>query len=515
MFGSVVLDVAIGLIFVYLLVSLMVTSVTELTSGLLKSRAKNLWRGLHHLLDSGAARTWVDQLYDHPLIDSLGSPAKPANGKPAEAARAKVPRHGPSYIPSRTFAVALIEILREPQRALQMEIDRIPDDASLKDVQKHLTDWVQALPDEGTPWKAQAAKWIASLPPSASTVAAKRWLRSLSLQDVIDNLRDDPNDKLKKHLLALYDEARGDVEEFKKNTEIWFNNSMDRVSGWYKRRTQIFNFAAAAVLVIFLNVDTVLIVHALSENQALRETLVTQAEAYTESEDAPAATSAGGAVQSGRLGVDQSRVVGGDEVKGTITLATAAEADQTFELESGGPEVVPPPPVTVLAGQTTAQFPVSTQPVTVPKTVSLAIKGSTADSVVLAVQVSPAEQFRALRGQIGALGLPIGWSMEPNQQNEDYRQFPGLDLNLWGSTLVFHLLGWIISMFAVSLGAPFWFDMLNKVISIRSSGRAPEEKPKSPEKVPQPREPGNVPATTDQNKVIVEVVHSAGGAPAP
>lgn len=411
MFGSVVLDVAIGLIFVYLLVSLMVTSVTELTSGLLKWRSQNLWKGVRNLLDSGAARTWVDKLYGHPLIDSLGSPSQPADGKPADPA--KVPRKGPSYIPSRTFAVALIEILREPQRALQMEIDRIPDDASLKDVQKHLTDWVQALPEESTPWKAQAAQWIASLPPSVSTVAAKRWLRSLSLQHLIDNLPGDADGKLKKPLLALYDESRGDVEEFKKNTEIWFNNSMDRVSGWYKRRTQIFNLAAAAVLVVFLNVDTVLIVHALSENQALREALVTQAEAYTESEDA----------------------------------------------------------------------------------------GS-------------AQQFQALRKQIDALALPIGWSMEPTAQNEDYRQFPGLNLNLWGGTLGFHLLGWIVSMFAVSLGAPFWFDMLNKVVSIRSSGRAPEEKPKPPEKVPQPREPGNVPATPDQNKVIVEI-HSAGGTAAP
>ena len=31
---------------------------------------------------------------------------------------------------------------------------------------------------------------------------------------------------------------------------------------------------------------------------------------------------------------------------------------------------------------------------------------------------------------------------------------------------------------AKSLGAPFWFDMLNKVISIRSAGKAPDEKAK-------------------------------------
>jgi hypothetical protein len=31
---------------------------------------------------------------------------------------------------------------------------------------------------------------------------------------------------------------------------------------------------------------------------------------------------------------------------------------------------------------------------------------------------------------------------------------------------------------AISLGAPFWFDMLNKVMSVRSAGKAPEDKSK-------------------------------------
>lgn len=409
MFGSVVLEVAIGLVFVYLLVSLMVTSVTEILAGLLKWRAKDLWKGVRNILDSGTANTWVNRLYSHPLIQGL------SEGEAAtQEGSAKAPRNGPSYIPSRTFALSLLEILREPRRVLDRQIDRIPDSVPLPDLKARL---LENLPENAR--REQIEALIPEFPETLPTAAAKAELRKIAAADLSEILAALPDAKLRGILLALYDDARGDAEELKKGIEIWFNNSMDRVSGWYKRRTQLVNLGIAAVLVLFLNVDTVLLVRALSENDTLRETIVAEAEAYAGSAEDTAAS---------------NPPAGGD---------------------AGSQEV-------------------------------------------------SAERFRELRQQIESLGLPIGWRAAP-AQNQDYRQFPGLNLNLWRSTLGFHLLGWIISIFAVSLGAPFWFDILNKIISIRSTGRAPEEKPKSPEKVPQPREPGNVPAIAEPQKVVVEV----------
>jgi hypothetical protein len=40
------------------------------------------------------------------------------------------------------------------------------------------------------------------------------------------------------------------------------------------------------------------------------------------------------------------------------------------------------------------------------------------------------------------------------------------------------LAGLALTTFAVSLGAPFWFDLLNKFMNIRSAGKAPDEKSK-------------------------------------
>ena len=50
MFGSTILDVAIGIVFIYLLVSLVISATNELIAALLKSRAKNLSKGIQVLL---------------------------------------------------------------------------------------------------------------------------------------------------------------------------------------------------------------------------------------------------------------------------------------------------------------------------------------------------------------------------------------------------------------------------------------------------------------------------------
>lgn len=59
MFGSEMLDIAIGMIFVYLLLSLICSSVNELIERQLKNRAADLERGLRELLDDRTGRDWL------------------------------------------------------------------------------------------------------------------------------------------------------------------------------------------------------------------------------------------------------------------------------------------------------------------------------------------------------------------------------------------------------------------------------------------------------------------------
>lgn len=45
------------------------------------------------------------------------------------------------------------------------------------------------------------------------------------------------------------------------------------------------------------------------------------------------------------------------------------------------------------------------------------------------------------------------------------------------------VLGWLLTVLALSMGAPFWFDILNKFTNVRYSGKSPDEQPKTPEKL--------------------------------
>ncbi len=63
------------------------------------------------------------------------------------------------------------------------------------------------------------------------------------------------------------------------------------------------------------------------------------------------------------------------------------------------------------------------------------------------------------RDDLTAVGFQIGW-----------RQWPR------GSEWLSKIIGLLVSIFAISLGAPFWFDVLKRFMRVRGAGVAPGEK---------------------------------------
>lgn len=312
MLGSSILDVAIGMAFIYLLLSLIVTAANELIAAWAGARGKHLIAGIASLLSGDL----VAEVYQHPLVKSLS-----ASGKL------------PSYIPSRTFALALLDTISGGNGKLPTAV--------------------------------------------------------AGVQAMIDNL---PDSELKKSLNVLLSEAGNDVEKFKTGVEVWFNNSMDRVSGWYKRKTQYVLFGLALGVTCVFNVDSIGLANRLSHDVSLRAALVSRAEAAA---------------------------------KKTVPTANSTEAD---------------------------------------------IRRANDD-------------LDAATDRLRELELPIGWTNNP---------FGGTDPLLW--RIVRPIGGWLLTTLAISLGAPFWFDILNKIINVRNTGKAPEEEAKDPKKVPQPAGPGQQPA---------------------
>jgi len=69
--------------------------------------------------------------------------------------------------------------------------------------------------------------------------------------------------------------------------------------------------------------------------------------------------------------------------------------------------------------------------------------------------------------------LPIGW-----QSFAEFRQLALPSLDHFAAWLL-RLVGWVLTALAISLGAPFWFDLLNRFVNVRTTIRRPEADGKS------------------------------------
>jgi hypothetical protein len=312
-FGSTVLDVVIGLVFVYLLLAVLCTSANEFLAALTKSRPKFLKKGITQLLDNQPTNpakddpgAFLKEFYRHPLVTGMMREGK-----------------DPAYLPSRTFATVVMDILTQEK----------PGRKEIKDLE--------------------------------SGLAAM------------------PSGDIKQALLALIQPAE-DLESAQKAIEGWFEDAMDRVTGWYKRRTQTWTLVVAVLVTILANADTIHVARRLWRDPVLRNAVVEQAK------------------------------------------TRAQKPRPTVSVEYPNPDDPTNPTLAANDGNT----------------------------------VSADE--RALLGQV------LGWqgSLADNTSRDWFER----------------ILGWLLTVLAISLGAPFWFDILNKFMNVRSAGKSPAEAPKAPEK---------------------------------
>jgi hypothetical protein len=146
---------------------------------------------------------------------------------------------------------------------------------------------------------------------------------------------------------------------------------MDRVSGWYKYRTQKILFVIGLALAVAMNVDAINILKQLSKDSALRQSIVAAA--------------------------------------GNAKPPAGSGATETLQ--------------------------------------------------------SQIQDVKTGVNDVNNLGIPIGWNHVPDI----------LKTRTWHWGYVNILLGWLVTALAISLGAPFWFDLLNKIMVVRSTVK-PREK---------------------------------------
>jgi hypothetical protein len=102
MLNSTILDLAIGLIFTFLAISLAVSSIVEGIASAMKWRAATLLQGVKELLNDENFKGLALEVYNHSLVDPID---------PGAALTEKDLKHPPSYIDPGQFAEALMDIL--------------------------------------------------------------------------------------------------------------------------------------------------------------------------------------------------------------------------------------------------------------------------------------------------------------------------------------------------------------------------------------------------------------------
>jgi hypothetical protein len=436
MLGSSVLDVAIGIVFIYLVLSMICTTINEGIATIVNKRGTNLFEGIKNLLNDPAFTGLAQQVYSHGLVDGITQNASDPDK----------PNRLPSYMCSKTFALALLDVLgthgvvaaaqgdllskaEKADDEYRAEAAKTPRDEAAVQAKKAAADQAKA---DLTAAEAQArtayetAQQAQNADPAA-VAQAKRTLdaagaavkmfaarqaaidasgnkkdaqrvktasdtletalvagRTLAaeLPDQLANfqaaVRRLPDGHTKESLFVLIEKAKREatsvetqVVHLRQEVEGWFDDSMQRIGGWYKRWTQRILLIVAALLVLILNTDTLLLVQHLSTEKDVRASILRQ-----------------------------------------------AEATKSFDQ--------------------------------VPK-------------------------------ELNTVGLPLGWS----RNADDDRRFPWITqgdkedgfevLGFW----LRKLLGLLLTMGAISLGAPFWFDTLSKFMNLRGSGTPPGEKTKS------------------------------------
>jgi len=367
MLGSSVLEVAIGVVFVYLLLSLICTALNEGISSVINKRGKNLFEGVKNLLNDPEFTGLAQELYHHGLVDGLSQNAS----KPGEPTRL------PSYMHSGTFSLALLDILGA-RGAITTADTNVAIDAEAAAKLKSARD--AAVASAGQPGNLDLVNKVAITLEQAlaigRTLAAKSPDALATVQAGVNTL---PDGHSKESMLVLIDKTRREVknaehqvEAFRQNIETWYNNSMDRVGGWYKRWTQRVLFVLAFVVVFAANADTLMLIQRLTMDGAVRAALVN-------------------------------------------------------------------------AAQDAAKLP--------------APEGGAVDTRV-----------NAVLDRAKDLNLPLGWALAVNDPRHIPLEKSGWDFSGW---LLFKVFGLLISACAVSLGAPFWFDLLSKFVNIRGTGVPP------------------------------------------
>ncbi|MGH8553602.1 MAG: hypothetical protein ACRERS_09940, partial [Methylococcales bacterium] len=98
-----------------------------------------------------------------------------------------------------------------------------------------------------------------------------------TIKEAVEKL---PDNRLKGALKPIVNKVGTDIKQVQADIASWYDDTMERVSGWYKRHTQIVTLALGFVVAAAFNADTIGISTGLARDRAMREAFVAVAQGY-------------------------------------------------------------------------------------------------------------------------------------------------------------------------------------------------------------------------------------------
>lgn len=524
-----VLDIAIGLIFIYLVLSLLASEIQELLATLLQWRAKHLKESIENLLKGGKSTTeeqkvkkLVQNLYNEPPLENVNQEARGfiekafrsitwflsdvyrvvTNKTNKEEGVFGDKRSGPSYISSETFATTLLETLqlsvliesliesrlekfsekiktdiknianlsdtnlsndkafdllgtefsdiikyfKQNEATLLTSIERMSeslnkyikfysDNSSFKNFIEQVQSFKLNLFGENN----ERAIISGGLRPSLTeiidsinigseiykeietTISAKDSKTYQKIKEVIEDLPQSVQDSLAilaRRAKTRVQKTENEIHQLTEEISIWFDSSMARASGVYKRNAKGVAVLIGLVIAFFINADTFHIFNELSSNETLRQVVTERASQIA-------------------LSPPNSETMDQSELERIKIQTNSALKD--------------------------ISLPVGWNPDNLSQQLGCSFinKVQSMDSS----STNNSQKWNLLFSHCLSKQQNSATSFIPKKIFEMMLAYPLAALKI--------IAGWFLSGIAIAMGAPFWFDLLGKVVNVRNSGSKP------------------------------------------
>ncbi|NHE58481.1 hypothetical protein [Cyclobacterium plantarum] len=234
----------------------------------------------------------------------------------------------------------------------------------------------------------------------------------------------------KKHLLFLFNDANSDVDKFKLRLEQWYREMTTISSEWYKKRMQVWLFLIGFGLAYWFNLNTLYITKILSMNNKARDQMVQMAVAYQENNPEMDST----CQKQKELSLYYKEI-----------QKQAREASDVLSLPKDLPEKIK------------------------IKNLKLSEEDFITRNDSLVSYVKEDSTYITFEQPKELQYLNIGPYLKTGNDGKLKTANGFAIFNKSRYFLCYQLWGYIITALGISLGAPFWFDLLNKLMQLRGA----------------------------------------------